>query len=399
MQIKRYEVLDIKDAINLIKKDLGEDAVIISTRQVNGAAGELGFFGKPFLEVIAAIDYKEEDIMPPKDETSVFNKDVLAPIYDDVRFLKENFDSIVEDKVDYALNVKFEEIKNFMEEIKFDLNLLKNERTSGGGVKENDLLLYLDGVSFDRSVSSKLIDIFFKGIKLSNFKKEDKIEYFKKFFKKIIEKKTERKKFVRSLDGKIVIAVAGNSGSGKTSASAKLCSKFIYEKNLHVSLCSIDSLKMGGYEILKNYAGKLKIDFTAAKDPSGLNAFIAASRSDVVIIDTFAVNHNNVYRLNALSKFFEGFKGSVNIELAVPAHFKHIDALRSYESFRNKIGVNGIIITKTDESKGIGNLAGLFMLEDSAVDYVSYGENVPEDIEEANAGSIYQLFFPKPASL
>jgi Flagellar GTP-binding protein len=399
MQIKRYEVLDIKDAIDLIKKDLGEDAVIISTRQVNGAAGELGFFGKPFLEVIAAIDYKEEDIMPPKDEAACFNKDMLAPIYDDVRFLKENFDSIVEDKVDYALNVKFEEIKNFMEEIKFDLNLLKNERTQGGGLKENDLLLYLDGISFDRSVSSKLIDIFFKGITLSNFKKEDKIEYFKKFFKKIIEKKTERKKFVRSLNGKIVIAVAGNSGSGKTSAAAKLCSKFIYEKNLHVSLCSIDSLKMGGYETLKNYAGKLKIDFTTAKDPSGLNAFIAGSRSDVVIIDTFAVNHNNVYRLNALSKFFEGLKGSVNIELIVPAHFKHIDALRSYESFRNKIGVNGIIITKTDESKGIGNLAGLFMLEDSAVDYVSYGENVPEDIEEANAGNIYPLFFPKPASL
>ena len=398
MQIKRYEVLDIKDAIDLIKKDLGEDAVIISTRQVNGAAGELGFFGKPFLEVIAAIDYKEEDIVPPKDESSLFNKDLLAPIYDDVRFLKENFDSIVEDKVDYALNVKFEEIKNFMEEIKFDLNLLKNERTQSGGLKENDLLLYLDGVSFDRSVSSKLIDIFFKGIKLSNFKKEDKIEYFKKFFKKIIEKKTERKKFIRSLDGKIVIAVAGNSGSGKTSASAKLCSKFIYEKNLHVSLCSIDSLKMGGYETLKNYAGKLKIDFTVAKDPLGLNAFIAGSRSDVVIIDTFAVNHNNVYRLNALAKFFEGLKGSVNIELAVPAHFKHIDALRSYESFRNKIGVNGIIITKTDESKGIGNLAGLFMLEDSAVDYVSYGENVPEDIEEAIAGNIYDLFFPKPAS-
>ena len=155
---------------------------------------------------------------------------------------------------------------------------------------------------------------------------------------------------------------------------------------------------MGGYETLKNYAGKLKIDFTVAKDPLGLNAFIAGSRSDVVIIDTFAVNHNNVYRLNALAKFFEGLKGSVNIELAVPAHFKHIDALRSYESFRNKIGVNGIIITKTDESKGIGNLAGLFMLEDSAVDYVSYGENVPEDIEEANAGNIYPLFFPKPAS-
>ncbi len=38
------------------------------------------------------------------------------------------------------------------------------------------------------------------------------------------------------------------------------------------------------------------------------------------------------------------------------------------------------------------------MLEDSAIDYISNGENVPEDIEEANVGNIYPLFFPKPAS-
>ena len=63
------------------------------------------------------------------------------------------------------------------------------------------------------------------------------------------------------------------------------------------------------------------------------------------------------------------------------------------------------IISVTSGKGGVGktnivcNLAGLFMLEDSAVDYVSYGENVPEDIEEASAGNIYPLFFPKPASL
>ena len=149
MQIKRYEVLDIKDAIELIKKDLGDEAVIISTRQVNGS-NDLGFFGKPFLEVVAAIDYKEEDIIPPK-ESRGFNRDILAPLYDDVKFLKDNFDSIVEDKVIYVLNSKFEELKAFMNEIKFDLNLLKDERTHKGAV-ENDLLVYLDNISFERNI-------------------------------------------------------------------------------------------------------------------------------------------------------------------------------------------------------------------------------------------------------
>ncbi len=394
MQIKRYEVLDIKDAIELIKKDLGEEAVIISTRQVNGS-NDLGFFGKPFLEVVAAIDYKEEDIAPPK-ESRGFNQDMLAPIYDDVKFLKDNFDSIVEDKVIYVLNSKFEEIKAFMNEIKFDLSLLKDERANKGTV-ENDLLVYLDNISFERNISAKLIEIFFKDIKLTNFKKEEKVEYFKKFFKKIIEKKVERKKMNRLFDGKTVIAVVGNSGSGKTATAAKLCSKFIFEKNLHVSLCTIDSLKIGGYETLKKYAEKLKINFSALKDSQGLNSFISDSQSDVIVIDTFAVNHNNLFQLNALSKFIGNLKDGINTELLLPAHLKHLDAVRAYESFRNKVGISGVIISKTDESRGIGNLAGLLLLQDSAVDFITSGENVPEDIEEATTENIYSLFFPKPA--
>ncbi|MHB1661272.1 MAG: flagellar biosynthesis protein FlhF [bacterium] len=393
MQIKRYEVLDIHDAIELIKKDLGEDAVIISTRQVSGS-NDLGFFGKPFLEVVAAVDYKEEDLNPPK-ENRGFNQDIIAPLYDDVKFLKDNFDSIVEDRVIYAVNAKFEEIKAYMNEIKFDLNLLKDERTHKGS-KENDLFMYLDNISFERSISAKLIEIFFKDIKLTNFKKEEKIEYFKKFFKKIIEKKVERKKLNRPAGDKTVIALIGNSGVGKTATAAKLMNKFVFEKNMHVSVCSIDSLKIGGSETLKNYAGKLKVDFALIKDPSGLNAFISNSQSDVIIIDTFAVNHNNLYQLNSLAKFFVQLKSKINVEFILPAHLKHLDAVRAYESFRNKVGISGVIITKTDESRGIGNLAGLFLLPDSAIDFITAGENVPEDIEGANVENVYSLFFPKP---
>jgi flagellar biosynthesis protein FlhF len=132
------------------------------------------------------------------------------------------------------------------------------------------------------------------------------------------------------------------------------------------------------------------------KDPQGLNSFISNSPSDVIIIDTFAVNHNNLFQLNALAKFVGNLKGGINTELLLPAHLKHLDAVRAYESFRNKIGINGVIISKTDESRGIGNLAGLLLFQDSAIDFITAGENVPEDIEEATAENIYSLFFSKP---
>ena len=76
----------MQDAIELIKRDLGEDAVIISTRQVS-SSNDLGFFGKPFLEVVAAADYKDEDLIPSRQNNN-FNQNLLSPLYDDIKFFK-----------------------------------------------------------------------------------------------------------------------------------------------------------------------------------------------------------------------------------------------------------------------------------------------------------------------
>ena len=54
MNLKRYRVKNIKEALAFIKRDLGPDALIVSTRQVKEGKGALGMFGKTMLEVTAA---------------------------------------------------------------------------------------------------------------------------------------------------------------------------------------------------------------------------------------------------------------------------------------------------------------------------------------------------------
>jgi flagellar biosynthesis protein FlhF len=82
--------------------------------------------------------------------------------------------------------------------------------------------------------------------------------------------------------------------------------------------------------------------------------------------------------------------------LLLSAQTKSHDAMRIYESFNNKIELNSLIITKVDESYSIGNLAGIFLQSDMTIDYLTNGENVPENIEEAKLDNLYGLFFPKP---
>ena len=59
MNLKRYRVNNIQEALQQIKKDLGSDAIIVSTRQVKEGKGIFGLFGKTMLEVTAARDDKK----------------------------------------------------------------------------------------------------------------------------------------------------------------------------------------------------------------------------------------------------------------------------------------------------------------------------------------------------
>ena len=58
MKIKKYEVSDMKEALRMIKEDLGSDAVILSTRKVM-KGNNFGLFARPILEVTAAIEYNK----------------------------------------------------------------------------------------------------------------------------------------------------------------------------------------------------------------------------------------------------------------------------------------------------------------------------------------------------
>lgn len=55
MKIKKYEVSDMKEALSMIKEELGPNAVILSTRKVM-KSNSFGLFAKPILEVTAAVE-------------------------------------------------------------------------------------------------------------------------------------------------------------------------------------------------------------------------------------------------------------------------------------------------------------------------------------------------------
>src|SRR3989339_332499 len=65
MRIKRFEASDTYSAMAMVKEELGEDAVILSTRNLPGKSGSAR--GGPMIEVVAAMEYDPEPeiTLPP----------------------------------------------------------------------------------------------------------------------------------------------------------------------------------------------------------------------------------------------------------------------------------------------------------------------------------------------
>ena len=71
MQVKIFEAPDMATGLRMVRKELGPDALILSTRTVKD--GKMGILGKKYLEITAAVDNQwEEKKTAPK--AAVTNK-------------------------------------------------------------------------------------------------------------------------------------------------------------------------------------------------------------------------------------------------------------------------------------------------------------------------------------
>ncbi|MEB9896945.1 flagellar biosynthesis protein FlhF, partial [Bacillus cereus] len=63
MRVKKYIVETMPEAMSQIRQELGQDAVIISTKEVR-AGGFLGMFSRKAIEVVAAVDDQAQPARP-----------------------------------------------------------------------------------------------------------------------------------------------------------------------------------------------------------------------------------------------------------------------------------------------------------------------------------------------
>jgi flagellar biosynthesis protein FlhF len=199
-----------------------------------------------------------------------------------------------------------------------------------------------------------------------------------------------------------VLAIAGPAGAGKTVTLAKLAAIHGLSRRLDVAILSADTIRIAAADQLRTYAAILGFPFELLETPRAFEtALIAHANRDLILLDTpgwraaqWSTDPDAAPWRQCLARH-----GEIETHLAVPATLGAVELRRTIEPFR-AAGASRLILTHAEEVLAAGHFAPV-AASGLPVSFLASGQSIPEDIEAASIARLLDLAFaadqPEPA--
>lgn len=406
MKILTFSGNSPSDALKKAKMEVGDEGMLIETREIQKKA-----LGKePLYEIVIGID--ENDIpsgyqkpkKPLQSQTPIKqeSEDVLFNISRSAEQISQISD-VTKPQFDYtdkktqtAQNLNLAEPKE-LKEIKNQINKL------GDKVKLiQDMFWDEKSPELESQIPPEFAEIYKLSVQSGMdrahldaimrmtlehmpFQMRENSTTVKRYFQTLLRKVIPiRMESNLSMGSKKVIMLVGPTGVGKTTSIAKLAARysFLMQKKYKVGLVVLDTYRIGAVEQLMQYARMMKLGIETVVDPPEFSAALESLKyCDYILIDTMG---SSPYDKNKIEKIYECLAAndtdySVDVVLTMPSSIKYEDMLVTYENF-SSLGVDTLMFTKLDETKGYGNIFSLTYETKKPISYFSVGQEVPEDL-------------------
>ncbi|MFG6148896.1 flagellar biosynthesis protein FlhF [Halobacillus sp. B23F22_1] len=355
MKVKKFQAPSMPEVMNKVKKNLGTDAVILNSKEIK-VGGFLGMFKKPQVEVIAAIDPSDES-----ENRSTRQTQKSAPA--------------VHRSADPSLDNN-----EVMKELK-QLKTLVQQQASHGE-KQTSLQKIADYLK-EQELEQSFVNERIQSIVLSSYEEELNENQLKDLVKNDICQALPPAALGKQGFTKKYIHLVGPTGVGKTTTIAKLASDAVLNRNESVAFITTDTYRMAAVDQLKTYAKLLDVPLEVAytiedyrKARERLKAY------DLVFIDTAGRNFKDPFYVSELTKMIE-FNEDTETYLVLSLTSKYADMKEIFDSL-NQVPINKLIFTKKDETSKIGGALSLSILHQIGIAYITFGQDVPDDIEHTN---------------
>lgn len=402
MIIKKFVGKTEEEAVEAAKKELGEGIVIMNVRQVK-PKGLLAAFKSRQIEVTVALEDEREPAKPVRRESGqtaeakASGMDADAQKSTDKGVLTDQ--SSIEKKLDSLQTLLESQLKQSESAEKSERALEERENGEEGDKaaaekspeqekddEQEKFIRLLYNTMIENEVAEKYANQILEDVD-KNRKPNTPFDYIlANIYQKIILKFGKSDGIQPADKGPRVVFFIGPTGVGKTTTIAKLASSFAVEEKKKTVLLTADTYRIAAAEQLRTYAQILEVPFRVIYSLEEFQAAVETFKDyDYIFVDTAGHSHQNEEQLKQMKSYLEilGDKVRTQVFLVLSATTKYKDLLRIADNYR-EIADYQLIFTKLDETTTLGNLLNLKLHADTPIAYITYGQNVPNDIEKFN---------------
>ena len=196
---------------------------------------------------------------------------------------------------------------------------------------------------------------------------------------------------------KKAVLFIGPTGAGKTSSLLKLAAGYLKEGK-KVGIVNADAYKISACEHMHLYADMMDLPIKTIYSADELEPALAElSGMDVILIDTAGKGPLDPAHRRSVQKMARHpLVKEVLLTLSTPTCFSSckeiIDSYSHLDDYK-------LLVTKNDETALHGNILNLCLYSGRALTYMTHGQNIPGDIEEADTGGLALRMMEECAAL
>lgn len=347
MKVKKYVGANTQEVMNKVKKELGQEAIILNTRVIK-QKGFFNLFKKPLVEITAAVDDK---FIKPKNESENINK----------------------------INNELKKLRFLVEEA--TLNANNDNQAFNGDLETYRDKLISNGVEY--KIATSILSKINEQIDLTEKSKEE----IQKIICYNIKEQLGKVEPLDLTNTPKTIFFLGPTGVGKTTTLAKIAAQLVIKGNYKIGLITADTYRIAAVDQLRTYSEILKLPLKIIYKPDEMyKAMAEFNDKDIILIDTAGRSHKDIKLINETKELINGVKNKeIYLVLSVATDSITLNSIVEQYNFINQYKV---IFTKLDEAEAYGNILNTIYNHKCTLSYFTTGQDVPDDIKIANTDEI-----------
>lgn len=437
MRVKRYIVDSMPEALDKIRLDLGQDAIILNSKPIK-TGGIFGLFGKQQIEVVAAVDEKEAE-KPKRTPAQPSREPIIRAAATNPTAAKRAYQSMA---AGAQANTVAETVAPPDPIVLADAgSVTVRERaplTAQGGEQSalTRTVNQTDAAQAPRSqeaggkpaaaahagsdqlaVEVRHMRQMFEKLLTSDSRQQlpqpiqtvrDRLlqqevteEAASEIIRQLIMEaepgweaaeavKRAEELIIQSLQKAVIEPVGiesnvryafffGPTGVGKTTTIAKLAANCMLKEKRKIGFITADTYRIAAVEQLKTYANILNVPFEVVFSPKEIpQAMERLSGCDLVFVDTAGRNYRNDEYVQGIRELVVADQNSLNF-MVLSLASKYSDMRTIIRNFGD-VPVSRVIFTKADETEAYGAMLNVAAETNFSISYITTGQNVPDDI-------------------